>query len=493
MTFYISSNAKLPPSIRPERPFFLLEKIRWNDYSYTTLFQLYYFPVEDSGRVDLGSIKIMRLGQELNESTFSSEIKWFESLSELDEDYCSLGENLDYYENLKLVGDTLAITTLKNLNDVSYNANIRSKFEQDDCFNTSLLRYSEAKEALDKGASLFGMKIIRELEFLVNIRIEHSKKYSLSFNFNSYKSLPHRVNLLVGSNGVGKTQVMAKLAILLSRFAKDENENKKRNVKRLFSAGSISPRPSLYNIIAVSFNAFDNFELPTVKQTKDFNYSYCGLRKDSNSYYTEKELTSKIQKLITKLEGNKRDKAEVYLKQLLHYGDDEKITNSSRYSKLSAGQKIVLNILLHILSEIKPQSLILLDEPETHLHPKLMTSLFIIITEILEDYDSFAIIATHSPIIVQQIPSRSVHVLRRIDNVPESTRPMIECFGENLSEISRHVFQTSQSDRDYESVIDELLSKNFNDPGRVEEIFEGKLGMNARMYLRSKAALKEKD
>ena len=493
MMFYVRTNSALLQSKSYTRPFALLEKIKWNDFSYTTLFRLYVYPKDSADRVQIGQLKIMHLGQKTEEDTFDPEIKSFDELSNLSKEYCSLGDELTYYKSLKTIDGSLAIKILKQLNDVSFNSNIRSKFESDDCFNSSLLRYSESKEALDKGASLFGKRIIRQIEFSATIPVTEEKNYKFNFNFNTFKGLPHRVNLLVGSNGVGKTQVMAKLAILLSRFAKDKFDDNKSSLKKLTEAGVIEPRPSLYNVIAVSFNAFDSFELPSIKQTKDFSYSYCGLRKDDSSYYSEQELAGKIQKLLSSLDDLKLKKAEGYLKQLLHYGDDEKITSSSNYSNLSAGQKIVLNILLHVLNKITPQSLILLDEPETHLHPKLMTSLFIILTEVLIEFDSFAIIATHSPIIVQQVPSRSVHVLKRIDNIPDLSEPVIECFGENLSEISRHVFQTAQSDRDYESIIDELLADNFNDPELVEELFEGRLGMNARMYLRSKAVLRSQN
>jgi predicted ATPase len=492
MKFFIRSSSTLLQAKNIPRPFALLAKNNWNDYSYTTLFQLYLYIEGTNNRVNIGQLKIMHLNQKVETNTFSSEIKHFDNLSTLGKEYCSIGNDLAYYENLKIIGDSLAINVLESLNDVSYDSNIRSRFEDDSCFNSSLLRYSETKEALDKGASLFGKKIIRQIKFSATIPIFSEKSYKLNFDFELFKGLPHRVNLLVGSNGVGKTQVMAKLAILLSRFAKENSGDKESSLKKLTEAGIIEPRPSLYNVIAVSFNAFDSFELPSIKQTNDFSYSYCGLRKSDSNYFNEQELAEKIQKFLKSMDAQKRQVAEEYLKQLLHYGDDEKVTSSSNYSALSAGQKIVLNILLHVLNKIKPQSLILLDEPETHLHPKLMTSLFMILTEILNSSDSFAIIATHSPIIVQQVPSRSIHVLKRIDNIPDLSSPVIECFGENLSEISRHVFQTSQSDRDYESIIDALLLNNNNEPEIVEELFDGKLGMNARIYLRSQAALRVK-
>lgn len=486
MKFFISEPSLLMIE-QTKKPYAVLRKDNWNDYSYRTRFTLYVYVPNSPEGVLIGKIKIMYFGQKPEESTFNDEIEGFIKLSSLEKYYCSLGEDLEFYATLKELGDEIGVLILESLCDVSYNSNIRSKFEKEHCFNTSLLRYNESKEALDKGASLFGKSIIRQIEFKADIPVTEDKFYNLNFNFESYRGLPHRVNLLVGSNGVGKTQVMAKLAILLSRFAKDENDNNKSSFNRLFEAGNIEPRPSLYNVVAISFNAFDSFELPTVKQTSDFSYSYCGLRKTDTSYYNEEELSEKINSLLTGLVPDKKAIADNFLSQLLHYGEDNDLTNTDKYTYLSAGQKIVVNILLHILNKIKPQSLLLLDEPETHLHPKLMTTLYLILVDLLEEFDSFAVIATHSPIIVQQVPSRSIQILKRIENQPVMVTPIIECFGENLSEISRNVFQTADSDRDYEAVIDKLLEDSWNDVNEVEDIFDGNLGMNARIYLHSKA------
>jgi predicted ATP-binding protein involved in virulence len=157
------------------------------------------------------------------------------------------------------------------------------------------------------------------------------------------------------------------------------------------------------------------------------------------------------------------------------------------YERLSAGQRIVLNIVCHVVTNIRRDSLLLIDEPETHLHPKLATTLLSIINDLLETFQSVAIVATHSPLVVQQIPSRRVHIVQRHASQPVVSKPRIECFGENLTDIAREVFQAVESDRDYEQVIDKLLAENNNDSKLVERLFEGGLGLNARIYLVSRA------
>lgn len=488
-------------AVPDNKPLVVLSEDNWNDYSFTTLFNVSIFlPNERESRY-LGDLKIMYLGQPENEKTFSNDISTFSKLSELKREYCSLADSFVFYENLEKLNDVnLAIEILISLRDVSYDQKILRSFEKDSCFNNSLLRYSESKEILDKGAESFSQSVIKNMEFKACIPVAKNKYYDLHFNFEEHSGLPYRINLLVGSNGVGKTQVMAKLAILLSRFAGDKDDDRGIKESSLSDAGFIEPRPSLYNVVAVSFNAFDSFELPSDKKNNRFRYSYCGLRSSNNSCLSEDEILDKISELTSSLSEDDKhytfkesDRNKVKNLTKKQYFEDclsklIPIEVATNYKSFSAGQKIVVNILLHVLDKVTPQSLLLLDEPETHLHPKLMTTLYLMLMEILEAFDSFAIVATHSPIIVQQVPSRSIQVLQRVDDEPIVVEPVIECFGENLSEISRNIFQTAESDRDYKYVIDDLLKQHNGNANAVERLFNGRLGMNARIYLHSKAS-----
>lgn len=86
--------------------------------------------------------------------------------------------------------------------------------------------------------------------------------------------------------------------------------------------------------------------------------------------------------------------------------------------------------------------MILFDEPETHLHPNAVAHLFNVMNKILKEFNSFAIIATHSPIVIQEIPRKRVILLTREGNSTISSPMNFETFGENVSELTRHVFDT---------------------------------------------------
>lgn len=53
---------------------------------------------------------------------------------------------------------------------------------------------------------------------------------------------------------------------------------------------------------------------------------------------------------------------------------------------------------------------------------------------LLEEFDSYAIIATHSPLIIQEIPSKYIRSLTI--HTPDN-----ECFGENVTKITDDIFE----------------------------------------------------
>ena len=107
--------------------------------------------------------------------------------------------------------------------------------------------------------------------------------------------------------------------------------------------------------------------------------------------------------------------------------------------------KIVVELIAH-MGESGP-TLVLLDEPETHLHPPLLSAFLKSVRLCLERFDGYAVVATHSPVVLQENPSRYVTILRRTANHSKITRPSIETFGESVGVITQDVFnlETNQA------------------------------------------------
>lgn len=110
---------------------------------------------------------------------------------------------------------------------------------------------------------------------------------------------------------------------------------------------------------------------------------------------------------------------------------------------LSSGQETFVNLIINILALIKPNSLILIDEPENTLHPNIEIDFISILQDILsdEDFDSFAIISTHSPTIVREVPESFVRVIKFDGSEqPLIDSPLIKTFGADIGTITNYVF-----------------------------------------------------
>lgn len=474
-------------------PLVTLRRNTWNDYGFRTLFNATLHNT-GTGPRELGEVKIIRRGQSADDATHTLIPSSFTQLSA---DFTSLGQSLSFYETLAQIGGQIAKDYLQGMNDAAVKTEVRDSFDNEEAFRVSLLRTSDALEALENAAALFGKAEPDKVDafeieaVLGQAEVEHR----VSFDFTPFRGLPHRISVLVGLNGVGKTALMARLALLITRFETDKKERKRTAAGETFEdQGKIVPRPSLYTVIAVSFSAFDDFEIPKTKEGDRYRYVYCGLRKITGGIRSIDEISERVRQLVSMMDARQKK----YLSSIsghiipsLAASDfiENPLEEKNFYSSLSAGQRIALNIICELIVNIEKRSLILLDEPENHLHPQLLSTVLAIINDLLKASDSFAIVATHSPIVLQQVPSRAVSVIRRVMGRPVVSRPKIECFGENLTEIVRSVFEAVESDRSYEQVIDELLTAHDSDVEAVEALFDDKIGMNARLYLHSRGQL----
>jgi hypothetical protein len=153
------------------------------------------------------------------------------------------------------------------------------------------------------------------------------------------------------------------------------------------------------------------------------------------------------------------------------------------YNRLSSGQSILVRLMSEVIANIAEESVVLFDEPEIHLHPDALSALIRAFHLLLKEFNSYAVIATHSPLILQQIPSRQVRVFKREGGYPIISTLGIESFGENLTLITNEVFETSELYSNYQDHLRDLAKSYTYD--QIMEFFNNRLGLNAKVFLRS--------
>lgn len=476
----------LPADFDGHYPCVQLRKNNWNDYGFETTFQAMLCPAENTDTwADLGGVKIGRYGYTTDDPSMRSILNG--TMQSLPDDYFSLGQLPSYYEELTETTPAVQNAYAAAMRDIAMTAVDAEALEEEEVYRVSLLRTSRALQALDHGRAVFGVQAAPVEQFEFRATIGRNGDHVVPFDFRPVQGLPHRINVLVGVNGVGKTQLMARMAVALSSFEETTTVEARTAAGETFEdAGVFIPRPSFYGVVAVSFSAFDDFELPKRSDSVRYQYTYCGIRKPEGGLLDEMSIANRIPAAIRKMNDAQQDLLLQAMAVAMPQLEWESLPKGQAfYGRLSAGQRIVLNIISDLVLNLGKRTLVLLDEPELHLHPQLISTLMSVLTVILDELDCFAIVATHSPIVVQQVLARHVHVIQRMDPAPPMvSNPPSETFGENLSEIVRLVFDSVESDRGYQDVIDRLLENE--DVNAVTARFDGRLGLNARLYLESR-------
>jgi hypothetical protein len=151
---------------------------------------------------------------------------------------------------------------------------------------------------------------------------------------------------------------------------------------------------------------------------------------------------------------------------------------------MSSGHAIVLFTITRLVDTVGEKSLVLLDEPEGHLHPPLLSAFLRTLSDLLYVKNGVAIIATHSPVVLQEIPKSSVWKVIRSREAIKIERPEIETFGENLGVLTREVFALEVASSGYHS----LLTKSVGSGASYDEIlaeYDNQIGLEGRTVLKA--------
>jgi predicted ATP-dependent endonuclease of OLD family len=153
------------------------------------------------------------------------------------------------------------------------------------------------------------------------------------------------------------------------------------------------------------------------------------------------------------------------------------------FNALSSGHKIVLLTLTRLVEKVEERTLVLIDEPEAHLHPPLLSAMTRAISELMVRRNGVAIVATHSPVILQEVPRSCVWIINRLLSVSKAERPSIETFAENVGTLSREVFQLELSQSGFHRFLSELRKNSVSYRHAIHQL-EGQLGAEGKAVLK---------
>ncbi|MDX7777960.1 AAA family ATPase [Aeromonas hydrophila] len=488
----------------------------WNDYSFVTMFYLTVFD-EKGIKHSIGNVKIAFKGQTTEISTHTTLSKQF---SLLGDQYFSLGSDIDYYKNLNQLSYTLKEAILTALQDIVYKPEKIKIIEDEDVLNTSLFRGITLSDVHGQFSRvLAGLAELSDFDFnFVRNSLEGYCDLKIPFKVKVGSIPSTNIHAFIGRNGCGKTTI---LNGMINAITNPNDGNCYFTEDNYLLEESRIPTGYFRSLISVSFSAFDPFT-PPQEQTdpaKGTKYFYIGLKnRDNNGLNSLEDLRKDFVSALIGCLRNK-DKNKIWLEAIYKLSSDQNFENmglsilNTRYQNLkqshpniqvdseqfknlfyhdihnylrrmSSGHAIVLFTITKLVDTVGEKSLVLLDEPEGHLHPPLLSAFLRTLSDLLYIKNGVAIIATHSPVVLQEIPKSCVWKVIRSREVISAQRPEIETFGENLGVLTREVFALEVANSGYHS----LLTKSVDSGASHEDIlseYNGQIGLEGRTVLKA--------
>lgn len=126
----------------------------------------------------------------------------------------------------------------------------------------------------------------------------------------------------------------------------------------------------------------------------------------------------------------------------------------------SSGQLQMFEMITYLYAHIHLSSLILFDEPEVHMHPSLIMNFMPLLNRLLKEFKSFAIISTHSPLVVRELVQKNVYRMSVDDDMtPYISRVGFRTFGEDISVLYRQIFEYDETKSYYRQVIRDFITE----------------------------------
>lgn len=476
---------------RSPRTFWLVRD-GWDDYHFRTMFHLVYRG-EDGELHTLGTVKIGQVGMvEYSRTELES------SFNTLDATYFSVGQDRDYYESVMALGQSLGQQVLTALNDIAISEERFAVAETQQVTLSSLFRFVNATVVVQQFRRIAaGGVVLTPYDFSYTYPLaESGTAPTLAFKVKPESMPPSNVHVLIGSNGSGKTTLLTNMARTLV-----DGDDSGASGQFEPSAGAESP---FANIVTVSFSAFDPFA--AIQSTRALKYSYVGL-KAGRAGKTVKTVADLADDFVAGLDscarGSRRDRwldamatlnadpllDDSGIRDLLADGSpsiDVEVATET-FDRLSSGHKIVVLTMTRLVQLVDEKTLALLDEPEAHLHPPLLSAFTRALSDLLEDRNGVAVIATHSPVVLQEVPESCVWAIRRTGSVVTSERLEIETFGEGVGTLTARVFGLEVTGTGYHQLLQKALQETAGSYDSGLGYFDGHVGGEGRAILRSLA------
>lgn len=494
---------KTPAAGSPGKTIVKLSQDLWNDYGFGTTFNISL--LKEGRWLPLGVVKIGSRGlqpsSELPDNGPTSFVKLPERFAKLSHEYFSLGQDSRYYERLvEALGTMTARDLLFALRDVAIVPGLFEEVSGEEVLQVSLMRSGSSK-SLEKYREIAdGLGAKQDFTLTYALRPDDPASPRLRFHVQRSRRLPSNVHVLIGANGTGKTTALA-------------------NIRSEFESGSLERRGSsgvgasgsqmIAGLLSISFSAFDTF--PPLERTRQdqLNFRITNVRlpwlgvpqpygpstKKVDPATKQAHDVEMAEHVRNETLGCLAERSERLLPTLQLLADADPVLDhhkigsavglkSLNFSQLSSGHKIAILTIASLVRYCEEKTLVLLDEPESHLHPPLLSAVTRALSNLMTSVNGLAIVATHSPVVLQEVPRRCAWIFWSSGGNSHVEQPSIETFGTNLGLLTREVFDLELSKSGYHTLLQTVADESETFEDALDKV-GGELGDEAKMLLRS--------
>ncbi|WP_323131111.1 MULTISPECIES: AAA family ATPase [Sinorhizobium] len=483
----------------------------WNDYG-RRYFAQYVVGSAQGPDVDDGHFRLMVEGQNTTATALTDALgdQDVVPVENIGANFVSLFPNADQYgELVSKLGFGPAISALRMLGDavvlnIEETDGHRLELVRGVDFHLGILRMTGSYAALQRGSRYFRATPPPQVEdaaqsFSFSTTLPNAdNEYSIEFDFEQDPIFQDRAAVLIGKNGTGKTMLLQSMigglmddlvgeeippmtfdpafqATRVLVFSSVPNDPFPRRIGAwhgidyeyfAISApddgradGTLSALASLRGNSSVEFGDEDNHvgRLELIERA----LGSLGLWHQLHLPLVAKELEDLPHVVVADglrmfpVRRNLNEQNSLKLIQRLDWSRSPVVLDDEgRVRRLSSGELSMLRLAVQMVAAIEPGCLLLLDEPENHLHPNFVSQAMELLHQILSATKSVAIIATHSAYVVREVPRQRVHILTLEDRQITIASPRLQTFGASIDTISQFVFGDTNIDHRYQRTLE---------------------------------------
>lgn len=467
--------------------FVLNHNYDWNDYGCYTWYSLFYFKSPEDGNL-IGEMKIMNKDKDDTNSVIP---KKFKSLSK---DFCSLGISNSYYRTLKrLFSVPECEKILQALQDCAMQIETYEKYKDHPTFNVSLVRELSSERARREAKYIiYNTPLADAYNIHYIFHPKYNDKLSIPFKLKYDPDAEHydRCAGIIGENGVGKTTMLGGLINSLINHKKED---------LLYDLPLFS---SVMSVCTTPFDCFSDIRQRDDTATLMPYYYFCAGQDKENAFQNIKESVKEIRrrrfcdadlfKFYNKILIKELPEVSRYewwrlvegKEQPEFFINDEALREMLK--KLSSGQLQLLLLITFIFRKINFDTLLVIDEPEVHLHPKAINTLFKLLIYLLDKFQSYCIVSTHSPLVIRELVGKNVYLMRRNEDQLELGKIGIETLGEDISVLYGEIFGYEDNSTSLAYTIRNMKKKNrsYREIVNLLQNDSQKLSLSAKMMIK---------